>query len=52
LYYFRKEGADTRIYPHLFIGASKLVEEVVVDSRRAGINLSGMAFRAGIRYRF
>jgi hypothetical protein len=52
LYYFRKEGADTRIYPRLFIGASKLAEEGVVDSRRAGINLSGMSFRAGIRYRF
>ena len=52
LYYFRKEGADTRVYPHLFIGASKLAEEGVIDSRRAGINLSGMAFRAGIRYRF
>ena len=52
LTYFRKEGADTRIYPRLFIGASKLAEEGVVDSRRAGINLSGMSFRAGIRYRF
>jgi hypothetical protein len=52
LTYFRKEGADARLYPQLFIGASKLVEEGVVDSRRAGINLSGMAFRAGIRYRF
>ena len=52
LYYFRKEGADTRVYPHLFIGNSKLAEAGVVDSRRAGINLSGMGFRAGIRYRF
>lgn len=52
LYYFRKEGADTRVYPHLFIGDSKLAEAGVVDSRRAGINLSGMGFRAGIRYRF
>jgi hypothetical protein len=52
LTYFRKAGADTRVYPRLFIGASKLAEEGVVDSRRAGINLSGMAFRAGIRYRF
>ena len=52
LTYFRKEGADTRVYPHLFIGDSKLTEAGVVDSRRAGINLSGMAFRAGIRYRF
>jgi len=52
LTYFRKEGADTRVYPHLFIGDSKRTEAGVVDSRRAGINLSGMAFRAGIRYRF
>jgi hypothetical protein len=52
LTYFRKEGADTRLYPHLFIGDSKLAEAGVVDSRQAGINLSGMAFRAGIRYRF
>lgn len=52
LYYFRKEGADARLYPHLFVGDSKLLEAGVVDSRRAGINLSGMAFRAGIRYRF
>jgi len=52
LYYFRKEGADTRVYPHLFIGDSKLAEAGVVDSRRADINLSGMAVRAGIRCRF
>jgi hypothetical protein len=52
LTYFRKEGADSRLYPQLFIGASKLAEEGVVDSRRAGINLSGMAARAGFRYRF
>jgi len=52
LYYFRKEGADSRLYPQLFIGESKLAEEGVVDSRRAGINLSGMAVRAGFRYRF
>ncbi len=52
LYYFRKEGADSRAYPQLFIGDSKLAEEGVVDSRRAVINLSGMAARAGFRYRF
>jgi hypothetical protein len=52
LYYFRKEGADSRLYPQLFIGESKLAEEGVVDTRRAGINLSGMAARAGFRYRF
>jgi hypothetical protein len=52
LYYFRKEGADSRLYPQLFIGESKLAEEGVVDSRRAGINLSGMAVRAWFRYRF
>jgi hypothetical protein len=52
LYYFRKEGADARLYPQLFVGDSKLAEEGVVDTRRAGINLSGMAARAGFRYRF
>jgi hypothetical protein len=52
LTYFRKEGADSRLYPQLFIGDSKLTEEGVVDPRRAGINLSGMAARAGFRYRF
>jgi hypothetical protein len=52
LYYFRKEGADSRVYPQLFIGESKLAGEGVVDSRQAGINLSGMAARAGVRYRF
>jgi len=52
LTYFRKEGADSGVYPLLFIGDSKLAEEGVVDSRQAGINLSGMAARAGIRYRF
>jgi len=52
LYYFRKEGADTRVHPQLFIGDSKLAEEGVVDPRPAGINLSGMAVRAGIRCRF
>jgi hypothetical protein len=52
LTYFRKEGADSGVYPLLFIGDSKLAEEGVVDSRQAGINLSGLAARAGIRYRF
>ncbi len=52
LYFFRKEGADSRLYPQLFIGDSKLAEEGVVDTRQAGINLSGMAARAGFRYRF
>jgi len=52
LTYFRKEGADSRLYPQLFIGESKLAEEGVVDHRQAGINLSGMAARAGFRYRF
>ena len=52
LYFFRKEGADSHIYPQLFIGDSKLAEEGVVDTRRAAINLSGMAVRAGFRYRF
>lgn len=52
LYYFRKEGADSRTYPQLFVGDSKLAEEGVVDHRRAVINLSGMAARAGFCYRF
>ncbi|MCX6569749.1 MAG: SH3 domain-containing protein [Candidatus Aminicenantes bacterium] len=52
LYYFQKVGADSRIYPQLFVGDSKLAEEGVVDHRRAVINLSGMAARAGFRYRF
>ncbi len=52
LYFFRKVGADTRAYPHLFIGDSKLAEEGVTDSRRADINLSGTAVKAGIRFRF
>ena len=52
LYFFRKEGADSRIYPQLFVGDSKLAEEGVVDSRRADLNLSGMTVRAGFRYRF
>jgi hypothetical protein len=52
LYYFQKEGADSRVHPQLFIGDSKLAEEGVVDPRPAGINLSGMAVRAGIRCRF
>jgi Bacterial SH3 domain len=52
LYFFRKEGADTHVYPHLFVGASKLAEAGVVDSRRADINLSGTSVKAGIRFRF
>jgi hypothetical protein len=52
LYYFRKEGADTRVYPLLFVCAVRPTEAGVVDSREAAINLSGMAVRAGIRYRF
>ena len=52
LYFFRKEGADARAYPHLFVGDSKLAEAGVVDSRRADINLSGTAVKAGIRFRF
>jgi len=52
LYFFRKEGADTRAYPRLFIGDSKLAEAGVHDSRRADVNLSGTAVKAGIRFRF
>jgi hypothetical protein len=52
LYYFRKEGADTRVYPLLFVRAVRPTEAGVVDSRKADINLSGMAVRAGIRCRF
>jgi hypothetical protein len=52
LYFIRKEGADSRVYPQLFVGDSHLAEEGVVDHRRAVINLSGMAARAGFRYRF
>jgi hypothetical protein len=52
LYFFRKEGADSRAYPQLFVGDTHLAEIGVVDHRRAVINLSGMAARAGLRYRF
>jgi hypothetical protein len=52
LYFFRKEAADAAIYPLLFIRTTIPAEEGVRDARKANINLSGLAFRAGIRYRF
>jgi len=55
LYYFRKEGADSRAYPLLFVRAVRPTAETeagVVDSRQAEVNLSGTAVRAGLRFRF
>ncbi len=52
LFFFRKEAADAGVYPLLFVRTTIPAEEGVVDARQADINLSGMAFRAGIRYRF
>jgi hypothetical protein len=52
LYYYRKEGADARVYPLLFVRAARPAEEGVVDSRQAEVNLSGTAVRAGLRFRF
>jgi len=55
LYYFRKEGADTHVYPRLFVRAVRPTGDTevgVVDSRQAEINMSGTAVRAGLRFRF
>jgi len=52
LYYFRKEGADSRTYPLLFVRADPAAEEGVVDPRHATVNLSGTAVRAGLNFRF
>jgi hypothetical protein len=50
LYYSRKVAADAETYPLLFV--SEVPPADAVDSRRAGLNLSGAAIRAGVRYRF
>jgi len=50
LYFFHQVAADTNTYPLLFVSGS--VPADAVDCRRADINLSGTAVRAGIRYRF
>jgi hypothetical protein len=55
LYFFRKEGADSRAYPLLFVRAVRPTGETeagVIDSRQAEINISGTAVRAGLRFRF
>jgi len=52
LYQFRKAAADESIHSLVFVRATAPSETGVVDSRRARINLSGAAFRVGVRYRF
>ncbi len=52
LWYFTKQGADSRDYAMLFIRSSKPAEAGVVDARRADLNLSGTMFKAGIRFKF
>ena len=52
LWYFVKQGADGRDYPLLFIRGAKPSEAGVVDARKAVINLTGTAIKAGIRFRF
>jgi hypothetical protein len=52
LYYFRKEGADMRAYPLVFVRTGPPTEEGVVDSRQSKLNLSGTGVRAGLRFRF
>lgn len=51
LYFFRKEGADLEVYPLVFVRQSPPAEEGVVDSRLAGVNLSGTYVRVGFRFR-
>ena len=52
LYFFHKVAADANTYPLLFVRGSVPAEEGVSNARRADVNLSGTAVRAGIRYRF
>jgi hypothetical protein len=51
LYLFDKEASDGAVYPRLFVRETVPAEEGVVDVRTAVIDMSGMAVRAGVRFR-
>jgi hypothetical protein len=50
LYYLHKTAADENDYPLLYVSGS--VPDDAVEARRAIVNLSGTAVRAGVRFRF
>jgi hypothetical protein len=52
LYFFHKSAGGEDAYPLIFVRGSLPSEPGVVDAREARVNMSGMAVRAGVRYRF
>lgn len=52
LYYFHRIAPDENAYPLLFVMGSPPEGEDIVDYRRAAVDLSGTAVRAGVRFRF
>jgi len=50
LFYVSRVAGDGNTYPLVYVAASAPVD--AADSRRAVVDLSGAALRAGVRYRF
>ena len=51
LYLFDQEASDGAVYPQLFVRETVPAGEDVVDARASIIDMSGMAVRAGVRFR-
>lgn len=52
LWFYSQQGADLRNYSLLFIHAQRPTGDGVSSVSAADLNLSGMIFRAGVRFRF
>ncbi|MBN2264793.1 MAG: hypothetical protein JW775_03170 [Candidatus Aminicenantes bacterium] len=52
LYFFRESAGGEDAYPLVFVRSAMPSGPNVIEAREARINASGMAVRAGVRYRF
>ena len=52
LYFFRESAGGDDAYPLVFVRNAMPSGANVIDAREARVNASGMAVRAGVRYRF
>ena len=52
LWYYQARGADGGSYNLLFIHSAEPSGTDILGARRAGLNLTGTAFRAGVKFRF
>jgi hypothetical protein len=52
LWYYQARGADGRSYNLLFVSPAEPAGADIRGARRAGLNLTGTAFRAGVKFRF